>query len=81
MRLILDCAFNHTGDTHMAFVDARTRGPASPFWDWYEFKQRPLPERDFDPAAYYKCWWGFGTMPDLTTTRAAPAVARTACAT
>jgi len=72
MRLILDCAFNHTGDTHMAFVDARTRGPASPFWDWYEFKQWPLPERDFDPAAYYQCWWGFGTMPDLDYDKSRP---------
>ncbi|MCD4829139.1 MAG: hypothetical protein K8R90_06905 [Candidatus Cloacimonetes bacterium] len=73
IRVILDCAFNHTGDTHMAFVDARERGPSSPFWDWYEFKQWPLPDKDFNPADYYQCWWGHGTMPDLDFDKSHPA--------
>ncbi|MCD4651079.1 MAG: glycoside hydrolase family 13 protein, partial [Candidatus Cloacimonetes bacterium] len=68
MKIIIDTAFNHTGDTFFAFRDAVNKGHESPYYNWYEWKKWPIP----DPlphgetlADYYNCWWGFGEMPDL----------------
>ncbi|MGP1271704.1 MAG: alpha-amylase family glycosyl hydrolase [Phycisphaerales bacterium] len=36
MRVILDGVWNHVGLAHPAFVDAASRGPASPYFDWFE---------------------------------------------
>ena len=66
IKIILDVAFNHTGETFWAFQDSKEKGPDSEYYDWYEWKKWPLPEHDnFKPADYYECWWGFGEMPDL----------------
>jgi glycosidase len=68
IRIILDVAFNHTGDTHPAFMDCLEKGPASPYWHWYEFKQWPVPHTStpgFRAADYYQCWWGMGDLPEL----------------
>jgi cyclomaltodextrinase len=66
IRIVVDMAFNHTGNWHFAFRDAVEKGEKSEYWDWYEFKRWPLPaSRDFDAAAYYDCWWGFGLHPNL----------------
>ncbi len=65
MRIVLDCVFNHTGDAHYAFRDAMEKGPSSKFWSWYFFDggfpvlQTPKPN--------YRCWWGFGSLPQLDT--------------
>ncbi|NNF06642.1 MAG: hypothetical protein HKN21_07765 [Candidatus Eisenbacteria bacterium] len=65
MRIILDIVFNHTGKCHYAFQDAVKKGPDSEYYDWYEFKQWPLPSGSFKADDYYYCWWGFGDLPDL----------------
>jgi cyclomaltodextrinase len=69
IRVILDLAINHTGNTFWAFVDGREKGPESPYWSWYEWKRWPVPgeiwQTPADPLDYYDCWWGFGQMPDL----------------
>jgi len=68
MKIILDVAFNHTGETFWAFRDCVERGEASRWWDWYDWKKWPLPDplpADFDPKEYYQCWWGIKDMPDL----------------
>lgn len=66
IRIIVDQAFNHTGNYHFAFLDAREKGRDSQYWDWYEFKKWPLPEGDIpNPLDYYDCWWGFGIHPNL----------------
>jgi glycosidase len=76
VRVILDLAINHTGHTHWAFVDAREKGPESPYWDWYEWNEWPLPgDKHVTPANardYYDCWWGFGQMPNLNFDLARP---------
>ena len=65
MKILLDCVFNHTGDSHYMFQDAMKKGKESKFWDWYFFdggfpvKQNPKPN--------YRCWWGFGSLPQLNT--------------
>ena len=71
IRIILDIVFNHSGNAHWAFRDAVEKGPASPTYDWYTFKQYPLPAgwpnvgSNWKPGDYYNCWWGFGDLPDL----------------
>lgn len=66
IRIVVDVAFNHTGNWHFAFRDAVAKGPDSPYHNWYEFKRWPLPtSRDFNASDYYDCWWGFGLHPNL----------------
>lgn len=66
IKVILDVAFNHTGETFWAFQDSKEKGPDSQYYDWYEWKKWPLPEQgNYKPSDYYECWWGFGEMPNL----------------
>jgi len=66
IRIIVDKAFNHTGNYFFAFLDAVEKGRESEYWNWYEFKRWPLPEGDIpNPLDYYDCWWGFGIHPNL----------------
>jgi glycosidase len=69
IRIIIDCAFNHTGETFWAFQEGLNQGPENKFYNWYEWKKWPLPENiltsRFKPLDYYECWWGFGEMPNL----------------
>lgn len=65
MRVILDCVFNHTGDEHYAFRDAAEKGPSSRYWSWYFFDGGfPVLK---SPKPNYRCWWGFGDLPQLNT--------------
>lgn len=64
VRMILDCVFNHTGDSHYAFQDAMEKGRKSKFWDWYFFEGFPVVQ---NPKPNYKAWWGFGSLPQLNT--------------
>ncbi len=68
IRIILDVAFNHTGETFWAFRGCIEKGPFSDYWSWYDWHKYPLPNPlppDFDPKEYYQCWWGVKDMPDL----------------
>jgi glycosidase len=68
MKVILDVAFNHTGETFWAFRDCVEKGDKSPYWNWYDWYKWPLPKPlppDFKPRDYYQCWWGIKDMPDL----------------
>ena len=68
MKIILDVAFNHTGEAFWAFRDVVEKGPNSPYWLWYDWYKWPLPNPlppDFNPREYYQCWWGIKDMPDL----------------
>ncbi len=68
IRIILDVAFNHTGETFWAFRDGVEKGTASPYWNWYDWFKWPLPKPlppYFKPKEYYQCWWGIKDMPDL----------------
>ncbi|MBC8425479.1 hypothetical protein H8E07_15270 [bacterium] len=66
IRIVVDMAFNHTGNWHFAFRDDVVNGPESKYWNWYEWKKWPLPDsRDFNASDYYDCWWGFGLHPNL----------------
>ena len=66
IRIIVDMAFNHTGDAHFAFADTRQKGPESKYWLWYEWHEWPLPETGCPtPCFYYDCWWDFPLHPNL----------------
>ncbi len=68
IRIILDVAFNHTGETFWAFRDCVQKGSASEYWNWYDWHNWPLPSplpEDFKPKEFYQCWWGIKDMPDL----------------
>ena len=69
IRIIIDCAFNHTGETFWAFQEGMKGGPENKYYDWYEWNKWPLPDPEktpgFKPLDYYDCWWGFGEMPNL----------------
>ncbi|MBN1893319.1 alpha amylase N-terminal ig-like domain-containing protein [bacterium] len=66
IRIIVDMAFNHTGDWHYAFRDTREKGEASPYWHWYEWRRWPLPEGGCPtPCDFYDCWWGYPIHPNL----------------
>ena len=68
IRVIVDMAYNHTGDCHFAFQDIVRNGRKSRYWNWYEFKKElpswPLPPGE-NAIDYYDCWWGFGLHPNL----------------
>ena len=68
IRIILDVALNHTGETFWAFRDCVELGDKSLWWNWYDWKKWPLPKplpAEFNPKDYYQCWWGIKDMPDL----------------
>ncbi len=75
IRVIVDMAYNHTGDCHFAFQDVVENGRQSEYWDWYEFKREmptwPLPPGE-EAIDYYDCWWGFGLHPNLNFDLARP---------
>ncbi len=68
IRVILDVAFNHSGESFWAFQDTVEKGDKSAWWTWYDWFKWPLPNplpEDFRPRDYYQCWWGIKDMPDL----------------
>jgi cyclomaltodextrinase / maltogenic alpha-amylase / neopullulanase len=68
IHIIIDVAFNHTGETFWAFRDCVEKGQDSQYWQWYDWKKWPLPSPlpdDFNPKDYYQCWWGVKDLPDL----------------
>jgi glycosidase len=64
MRVILDAVFNHTGDGHYAFQDCIANGKSSRYWGWYFIDGAQVVQ---SPKPNYKCWWGFGSLPQLNT--------------
>lgn len=66
IRVILDGVFSHTGDDSVYFnryghypSKGACQGPASPYYDWYEFHSFPDD---------YRCWWGFDSLPEVEET-------------
>jgi glycosidase len=62
IKVILDGVFNHTGDDHWAFEDAKKNGQKSKYWNWYSIYGFPVVN---SPKPNYNSWWGFGTLPQL----------------
>lgn len=62
IRLMLDGVFSHTGDDSVYFDRYGKFGggacsdPASPYREWYSFREYPTK---------YRSWWGFETLPEV----------------
>lgn len=66
IHVVLDGVFNHSGRKFPAFQDLRSRGPTSPYADWFSgvnFNKRSgYPGDEFD----YHGWWGFKSLPEFS---------------
>jgi glycosidase len=62
IKVIIDGVFNHTGDDHVWFQDAKKNGKASKYWNYYNIYGFPVVT---DPKPNYDAWWGFGTLPKM----------------
>ena len=67
IKIILDCAFNHTGDDSVYFNKYgkyKTLGAyqstQSPYFEWYNFTAHP---------ETYECWWGVKVLPRTVRTK------------
>ena len=65
--IILDCAFNHTGDNSLYFNKYNTypsigayQSKESPYFSWYNFYEHP---------DLYDCWWGVKVLPKTVRTK------------
>lgn len=73
IKIIVDGVFNHSGEHHPYFEDVKAKGPASPYYKWYNILKWPFPAQleasgPNAPSNYYECWWGFGGLPAWNTT-------------
>jgi len=69
IRVLLDAVFNHAGGTFGPFLDAKAKGPASEYADWFHVKEWPLRVKDGVPT--YDAFAFEPHMPKLNTENAA----------
>ncbi|MEK8022620.1 MAG: alpha amylase N-terminal ig-like domain-containing protein [Candidatus Hydrogenedentota bacterium] len=67
IRFVLDGVFNHSGEHHPFFDDVREKGPASPYYSWYNVKSWPFSS---PLSNSYETFQGFGGLPAWNTTNA-----------
>ena len=67
MKILLDGVFSHTGSTSLYFDKtgqfgggACSAGPASPYYEWYDFQE--FPDK-------YSSWWGIEVLPNVFETK------------
>ncbi len=67
MKVMLDGVFSHTGSTSVYFDKtgqfgggAYSAGPASPYYEWYDFQE--FPDK-------YSAWWGIDVLPNVFETK------------
>lgn len=65
IRVILDGAFNHSGEKFPGFQDVKKKGSDSNYWNWYEIDGFPV---ETEPEPNYRCWAGVPEMPEFDRT-------------
>lgn len=65
IKVIFDFVPGHVGLGHFAFQDVYVNGPKSRYWNWFTIKRWPFTPGNGND---YRCWWGFGSLPQLNTT-------------
>ena len=65
IRVIFDFVPDHVGIGFWAFLDVYEKGPSSKYWYWFTIYKWPFKLGD---SSAYRCWWGFGSLPQLNTT-------------
>ncbi len=62
IRVILDGVFNHASRGFFQFNHVLENGAASPYVDWFHFKDFPVRAYDTD-APNYAAWWNLPALP------------------
>lgn len=65
IHVIFDFVPGHVGLGFWAFQDVYINGPYSSYWNWFTIYTWPFIPGD---GRHYRCWWGFGSLPQLNTT-------------
>ncbi|MGC9122352.1 MAG: glycoside hydrolase family 13 protein, partial [Thermogladius sp.] len=65
IRVVFDFVPDHVGIGFWAFLDVYEKGPSSKYWYWFTIYKWPFKLGD---SSAYRCWWGFGSLPQLNTT-------------
>jgi len=63
MKVILDCVFNHSGESFGPWVDVKKNGELSKYKDWFHVNDYPVNTK---PLTYVTFGF-FGAMPKLNT--------------
>jgi cyclomaltodextrinase / maltogenic alpha-amylase / neopullulanase len=63
LRIILDGVFNHASRGFYQFNHTLENGNASPYLDWFRFKNFPPHAYDDYGPAGYDAWWGLKALP------------------
>ncbi|MBI3912879.1 MAG: alpha-glucosidase C-terminal domain-containing protein [Chloroflexi bacterium] len=67
IRVILDGVFNHASRGFYQFNHVLENGAASPYVDWFQFKEFPVRAYDID-APNYAAWWNLPALPKFNHT-------------
>jgi neopullulanase len=62
IRVVLDGVFNHASRGFYQFNHTLENGPASPYLDWFCFRNFPLHAYDAGPSGY-EAWWNLKALP------------------
>lgn len=65
IKVIFDFVPGHVGLGFWAFQDVYVNGRNSRYWNWFTIYQWPSTPGN---GKHYRCWWGFGSLPQLNTT-------------
>jgi cyclomaltodextrinase len=63
IRIVLDGVFNHASRGLYQFNHALENGSASPYLDWFIFKNFPMHAYDDYGPTGYQAWWGLKALP------------------
>jgi cyclomaltodextrinase / maltogenic alpha-amylase / neopullulanase len=63
IRIVLDGVFNHASRGFYQFNHTLENGSASPYLDWFTFRQFPLHAYDNLGPAGYEAWWNLKALP------------------
>jgi len=67
LRIILDGVFNHASRGFFQFNDVLENGAASPWVDWFHFREHPANAYDHNRPPGYAAWVGLHALPKLNT--------------
>jgi cyclomaltodextrinase / maltogenic alpha-amylase / neopullulanase len=67
IRIVLDGVFNHASRGLYQFHHTLENGAASPYLDWFHFREMPPNAYDLSKPPGYEAWWGYHALPKLNT--------------
>lgn len=67
IRVVLDGVFNHASRGFFQFNDVLENGAASPWLDWFNFREHPANAYEHAKPPGYEAWVGLHALPKLNT--------------